>query len=231
MLSLLITMLPIYLIGNLHCIGMCGPLVMMLGRHKFRHMYFLGRTLSFSLAGMGAGEAGAVLNIILKQYHVSAATSFIFGGGIIILGIFQILGLQYPGYHWLSQQTSSLGKRLTILILKDQPLTTFLFGFFTIMLPCGQTVIVFSACALAGDALEGLINGFAFAVLTSPSLFLAMNAHNLLNKMKKYYQSILGCLAILVGILAVLRGLAEIDIVSHWILNPSSAPIYHIVIF
>ena len=61
--SLLITMLPLYLLGNLHCIGMCGPLVMLLGQQRCRAFYFLGRTLSFTLAGLLAGALGSVLQL------------------------------------------------------------------------------------------------------------------------------------------------------------------------
>ena len=56
--TLLLTMLPLYLFGNVHCLGMCGPLVMLIGQHHFRYFYFVGRTLSFTLAGGLAGAAG-----------------------------------------------------------------------------------------------------------------------------------------------------------------------------
>jgi len=44
----------------------------MIGRHKFRNFYFLGRLFSFTLAGTLAGELGSVLNVVLKQYHIQA---------------------------------------------------------------------------------------------------------------------------------------------------------------
>lgn len=116
-------------------------------------------------------------------------------------------------------------------MLRDKALPAFLFGFFTLALPCGQTLIVFSACALSGNMFVGLFNGLAFALLTSPSLFLAMKAHSLLHKAKHYYHTIIGVSALLVGCMAVLRGLAEMGVISHWILNPSSPVHYHLVIF
>ena len=81
--SLFFTLLPIYLFGNLHCLGMCGPLVMMIGRHRYRNFYFFGRTISFALVGLAAGEAGSVLQIGLKHLQISAASSFLFGGIIL----------------------------------------------------------------------------------------------------------------------------------------------------
>lgn len=229
--SLFLTMLPIYIFGNLHCIGMCGPLVMMLGQHRFRYFYLAGRTLSFSLAGMIAGEVGAVLNIVLREHHIPVITSFLFGGIILMLGIFSIVGWQYPGQKWLSQRLSRTNQNLSLLILRDRAWPTFLFGFFTIALPCGQTLIVFSACALSGDLWVGLGNGFAFALLTSPSLLFAMHAHNILKSLKPHYNKILGYCAMTVGVLALCRGFAEVDLIDHWVLNPGALPQYHIVIF
>jgi uncharacterized protein len=229
--TLLLTMLPIYLLGNLHCIGMCGPLVMMIGKHRFRYFYFFGRILSFSLAGMAAGEVGVVLNIVLQRYHIPALSSFIFGGIIVWIGILSLLGWSLPGQDWLGKRLANTNRSLSLLMLKDQPLSTFLFGFFTIALPCGQTLIVFSACALSGDLFVGLLNGFAFALLTSPSLLFAMHAHNLLKRIKQHYNKIMGVCAIFIGTLALCRGLAELDFIDHFILNPDSSPQYHVVIY
>lgn len=223
----LITMLPIYILGNFHCIGMCGPLVMMIGNHHYRNLYFLGRLCSFSLAGLFAGEMGSIINLTLQRYHISSAASLLFGSIIIALGTCQLLGWRMPGHQWFSKKTHSMNKNLSLLILKDSPYATFLFGFFTVLLPCGQTLIVFSACALTGSALTGLINGFAFALLTSPSLFLAMRAHQWMKGLQGHYSQLLGVLALFVGILAVCRGLAELEMISHLVINKN----YHIVIY
>lgn len=229
MLALFIALLPVYLFGNLHCMGMCGPLVMMLGRHRFRYFYFLGRLSSFTLAGLLAGEAGAVMNTALSRYQVASSASFLFGGIILATSVSSLLGKTYPGQKWLGKRMRGVNHSLSLLMLKDKPLATFLFGFFTVALPCGQTLIVFSACALTGSAWAGFVNGFAFALFTSPSLFLAMQAHTLFKSMTSHYQAILGSCGIIIGGLSLLRGLAEIGVIAHWVLNPHSP--YHIVIF
>ena len=213
--SLLVAMLPFYLFGNLHCLGMCGPLVMAIGAHRYRFLYFIGRLLSFSLAGMIAGEIGAVLNVVFKAYHVSAAASFLFGTIIIVAGVCTLFSWNYPGHRWLGKKLTPINRTLSLLMLRDKPLTTFLFGFFTILLPCGQTLVVFSACALSASAITGLLNGFMFALLTSPSLFFAMRAHHLLRNAKQYYNLVMGLSALLIGTLSLCRGFAEIDLIPH----------------
>lgn len=230
--TLFFSLLPLYLFGNLHCMGMCGPLVMLLGQHRHRVFYFLGRLLSFSLAGCLAGELGAVLHIFLKSYYLAEIVSFVCGILIIGWGIQKLIGGQNQLHVSNKNATlNTLHHWVSTLLLKDTGWSTFLFGFFTVVLPCGQTLVVFSACALAGNAWVGLGNGFAFALLTSPSLVLAMYTLTLFKKSKQYDQKILGGCSILVGLLACCRGLAEMGWISHWILNPEASQSYHVVIF
>ena len=228
---LLMTMLPFYLFGNLHCLGMCGPLAMMIGKHHYRYFYFFGRLSSFSLTGLLAGGLGEVLQVLLKDYHLAALTSFIFGGIIIGASISTLVGWRYPGYDFVARRLAKVNQSLSFLILKDRAWPTFLFGFFTVALPCGQTVIVFSACALSGDMWVGFINGLVFALLTTPSLYLAMHMYHFFSNWKKYHHVIMGVLGLIVGVLAISRGLADVDIIPHFILNPNMETTYHIVIY
>lgn len=229
--TLLLTMLPIYLFGNFHCIGMCGPLVMMISQHKYRYFYFLGRLMSFTMAGALAGGLGAVIHVFLSAYKIGALTSFIFGFLLLLISLFTLFGWHYPGYHFLSRRLAAANHTLSLLMLRDQAWPAFLFGFFTLALPCGQTLIVFSACALAGSVWVGLLNGCVFALLTTPSLFIAMHAHRLLNPLKRHYNKIVGIFGIVVAVLAICRGLAEINLIPHLILNPQANHHYHLVIF
>ncbi len=230
--TLFFSLLPLYIFGNLHCIGMCGPLVMLLGQHQYRFFYFFGRIFSFSLAGMIAGELGAVLHLLLKQYYLAEMISLGCGMGMIGWGIFKMS-------EWKRKQTlikkssplNSFQKWVSTLLLKDTGWAAFLFGFFTVLLPCGQTLVVFSACALAGNGWIGLGNGFAFSLLTTPSLVLAMHALSFFKKYKHYDRGILGGSAIIVGLLACFRGLAEMGLISHLILNPDAPNSYHLVIY
>ena len=203
----------------------------MLGQHKYRYFYFLGRTLSFTLAGMIAGGLGAVLNVLLHQFHIPAVASFLFGGIIILVGFSNLLGWKTLNLSWRGGFLSKINRSLSLFLLRDQPFAVFLFGLFTILLPCGQTVIVYSACALSGDMYVGMVNGFAFALLTSPALFLAMHAQTIFQKVKHHYDTIIGLCAIVVGVLAICRGFAELGVISHLVLNPSSPGEYHIALF
>jgi sulfite exporter TauE/SafE len=224
---LFLSLLPLYLMGNLHCIGMCGPLVLLIGQHRTRYYYFLGRTLSFSLAGWLAGEMGAVLHVFLQAYHLSAGISFLFAFLAFGMAMGAFWSLPGPSFRWISAWLGPINRSLSLLLLRDQPWPSFLFGFFTVALPCGQTVVVFSACALYGDPLVGLLNGCAFALLTSPSLFMAMQAKGFFQNLRRYYNVGMGCSALLIGGLALCRGCADMGWIPHLVLNAH----YHIVLY
>lgn len=225
--ALLFSMLPIYLLGNFHCMGMCGPLVMMLGKSPYRYLYFLGRTLSFTLAGTIAGTFGAVLNVILSELRFGILASLLFGILMILCGFLSFFRLDYPGHSFLAKKLAPFNQTLSLTLLKQTPLSTFLFGFFTILLPCGQTLIVYSACALSGDCFSGSLNGLVFAILTAPALFLAMQAEKGFKFAKKYYHELIGIAAMFVGMLALLRGFAEMGLIPHFTINET----YHVMIF
>lgn len=229
--SLLLSMLPVYLLGNLHCMGMCGPLVMFLGQHRFRNAYFLGRVAAFTFAGMIAGEIGAVVQLFFKQFHIPAATCFVFGGMLVAMACCYLAGIRISVGRFVSSQLGQWSKKGALLLTKDHFFSVFLFGLCTVLLPCGQSLMVFSACALTGDAIAGGINGCVFALLTSPALWFAMKAKALLKASQRYYYPVLGVFSLIVGVLAICRGLAEIQWIPHWILNPQSPSSMHIVIF
>lgn len=230
--TLFLSLLPLYLFGNLHCLGMCGPLVMLIGRHRYRLCYFLGRCAAFSLAGCLAGEVGAVLHLLLKRYYLAEGLSMLGGMGMMVWGV-KTLVCPSQG-QWTARLPpflKSVSQWIATLLLKDKGGSTFLFGFMTVALPCGQTLIVFSACALAGDAWVGLANGFALALFTTPSLALAMHAWAWLKRSPGYDRVVLGGCGLVVGLLACCRGLAEAGWIAHWVVNPEMAPGYHLVIF
>lgn len=225
--TLFLTMLPLYILGNLHCMGMCGPLVAMIGQHRYRWYYFVGRTLAFSLAGGVAGGVGAVVGAVFSFYHLSAITSILFGLLIIAATVSSFSGWHLPGGRWFTTMMSRAGRWMTPLMLQDRRWPTFLFGFLTIVLPCGQTLIVYSAIALVGDVSVGLLNGLMFAFLTSPSLFFAMHLHRLFPHSKGQAKPLLATAGALVGALAIGRGLADLAVIPHLVISQA----YHIVIF
>lgn len=205
------TFFPFYLLGNLHCFGMCGPLAFMLGKHRFRLLFLLGRIAAFTLAGAAAGSFGRVLH----HAHIPALTSFLFGGFFLLFGIFHLFNVSFPGMKFLAKMGEPLNRRLVTLALRENKFSMFSFGFMTIALPCGQSLAVFSACALEGYTWGGFLNGLAFSLLTSPALLFAMKSGKWLSKLKKHSPTLIGSASLVIGGLTCCRGAAELGWISH----------------
>jgi sulfite exporter TauE/SafE len=218
--SLLAAMFPIYVMGNFHCLGMCGPIAMLLGRSPYRGFYLLGRMVSFTLAGFSAGAFGEVLALALKAYHLAGLISILTGLLIGISGLYIMLNWNAPFSIQIEKLFAPTREKFNALLFSREPWPLFLVGFFTIILPCGQTLLVYSACALSGSAWVGTLNGFAFGLLTTPSLYLAMQGAGLLKRMKRFYRPVVGGMSLLIGMIAILRGLADFGLISHFGIHP-----------
>jgi sulfite exporter TauE/SafE len=213
-LTLFWTLLPLYLFGNFHCLGMCGPLAAVLGKNPKKHYYLFGRMASFTLAGFFSALFGASLTTLLYYSGLDKGALFLFSTffGLIALSYLIPRSLFTPKlfqtfFIWTQKKAASL-------LLAESAWKTFLFGFLTILLPCGQSLFVFSSIALEQNLSAGIFNGWAFALLTSPSLFFAMHMGKKALLKGAHISFALGILSLLVAILLFLRALSQIG----WIL-------------
>lgn len=212
-------MLPFYVFGNLHCFGMCGPIAFYLAGSNYRIYYLIGRIFSFTLAGWAAGAMGSMIQLFLRKGPFASLFSIMIG---ILLCLFSLSFIGYfkPMFSFFHKLKNPLEKTLEKWMFIQEPWPFFLIGASTILLPCGQTLLVYSACALSGSGAVGMINGFGFAVITTPSLLLAMKTRKLAGKWLERTRFLLPLSFALVGALAVLRGLAEAGLISHFGIHP-----------
>lgn len=217
-------LIPLFLLGNIHCLGMCGPIAMMLGKSPFRHFYLVGRLAGFALAGLMAGSFGVVITATLQPYHLSALLS-LFVGAILIISTL------IPLFNRVAKWLEPLNQKMTVLLLKEKWWPTFLFGFATIFLPCGQSLLVYSLAALTLDPLEGLSTTLLFALLTTPSLLFAFEMRKWLNSLYTRINYLLTSLTVTIGLLTCLRGLAEFGTIPHYILFEGGGTPLHIALW
>lgn len=203
--NLLFALLPYYILSNVHCLGMCGPIAVTMEQGGFGAWYLVGRLLGFSFFCALFALLGEIL-------------SFTFGGWLSIVVGLVLLFLKVPKIPplWLKKWVD-----------QENAWPFFFVGFCTPLLPCGQSLIVFSAAALTGDILAGIANGFAFAFITSLSLLLAMKGSNVLKRSSKGLDRVMRWFVMGVGVLAILRGLADLGWVEHF----SPWPEIHLVLW
>jgi len=167
------------LLGGVHCVGMCGGIVVAFSfradgaKPPFRlHLaYNLGRVLSYTLFGALAGALGASLNLL--EIRPLQLVLYVLAQGVMIL-----LGLYLAGWNrWVlvfEKAGGALWSRLQPLFKKLLPAKTLpgalLAGMAWGWLPCGLVYSVLVAALAAGSATSGAALMLAFSLGTLPNL-------------------------------------------------------------
>ncbi len=202
------------LISSLHCIGMCGPIAMMLPvDHKNPTKkalqiltYHLGRLTAYGFLGLAFGLLGKGLFIAGFQQNISIAVGVLM---IIIAIVPEKVFAQYnfskPIYKVISSIKSSLGnqfKRKTFDAL-------FSIGFLNGLLPCGLVyAALFGAIAMQNEVL-GVVYMLLYGIGTIPLMSVVVYASGFMSvPLRSKLQRIIPVITIGIGILFILRGLS-----------------------
>jgi len=161
------------LAGSPHCAGMCGPFVYLLnqtgGGFLSNLFYNLGRSFSYSLAGILAGSLGGAANAFVLE------TAAAYAGGTIMIAFG--LGYFFPGLfaRWkLNRVPESLIRRLSSLLSRGgKTSVSFAMGGLTGLLPCGLLYPALGFALGSGGPLRGGLFMLAFSLGTYPALFTA----------------------------------------------------------
>jgi uncharacterized protein len=181
----LIAVLIASLVGSLHCVGMCGPLVAFaVGDSRagktskiWLHVaYHGGRLLTYAFVGGVCGILGAAVDRGGARLGCQRAAALLAGAMMIAVGaaaLFRAIGVRLPHI--------SLPGPILRLILAGQraalalgPLLRALcIGLLTAFLPCGWLYLFASYAAGTGTPLWGAMFMIAFWLGTVPALLLA----------------------------------------------------------
>lgn len=201
------------LLGSFHCIGMCGPIALMLPLGKSTpvqkgikiSLYNLGRISSYALIGLVFGLLGEGLMTFGVQQQIS-----------ILIGILMILvvlipasqlnrfKLTQPFYKLIGQVKKEMG----LAFKKDAFSTFYQLGFLNGFLPCG---LVYMA-VFASIATPGLWESSAYMVLfglgTVPVMAGIIYFKSYIEKISSWNpRKIIPYAVVILGLLFILRGL------------------------
>ena len=163
------------LVGSLHCVGMCGPIAMMLpadtsARWKFffgRFLYNGGRLMTYAVLGIFVGFIGES-----TTYFVSQKTLSIVLGALILIGVFipkswqQKISLN----HFVFRFTNKIKSGLSKLFKSHSFLTQFSFGVLNGLLPCGLVYAALSGAFLTETLTDGMFFMLLFGLGTLPMM-------------------------------------------------------------
>ena len=209
------------LIGSIgHCMGMCGPLVAMVGlriehRGMTKFLYFLlyhgARIAVYCILGAAVGSLGSLFGFGTGLSKIASGISMALGVGVILLGMGYLgwlpLGRIEGGGAWLSRTMSRAfkwGGYKSMIVL----------GALNGLLPCGLVYSSLLVLASSGGVLPGALGMLVFGAGTVPSLMIiGLGAGALSAKTRQTLARGAGILIMLTGLQLFLRGAAALGLV------------------
>ena len=201
------------LISSFHCIGMCGPIAMMLPVDRSNQAkkvtqiltYHLGRLTAYATIGLVFGLVGRGLYLAGFQQKMSI---FIGVAMIAIVLIPEKVFAEYnfskPVFRIISKIKTSLGNQFKNKSYKS----LFTIGLLNGFLPCGMVyVALFGAIAMQNE-LYGVLYMILFGLGTVPLMSGMVFLQSFLTvTVRNKIQKIIPFVAVFIGILFIFRGL------------------------
>jgi len=198
--------------GSLHCMGMCGPLLMALPFESEKRslkflrlfLYHAGRMSAYLLLGLIGGLAGHSVSLAGWQQ----ALSIVLGSIVLFLFVRQVLFSKHTGYGWFYQVYARV-QRLFAKHLQHPGTGSFaILGFLNGWLPCGMAYIALAAAVSFGNISASAATMIGFGLGTLPALLLVNFGARLIKpELRPYFRKAIPVMMAITGILLILRGL------------------------
>jgi sulfite exporter TauE/SafE len=203
------------LFGSLHCVAMCGPLLLALPtvgenqwtKAKNRLLYQIGRILTYGVIGLFIGFIGIGISMKGWQQVLSITT----GGALILIALFHFIGTKNSSVLKIQQKLlAPLIKQMGYWLHK--PGGSFMTGVLNGILPCGMVYMALATALNTGSAINGARFMVLFGLGTLPLLLLTAVAGNFIkSKIPFRLSAWLPFLFLVMGSWFILRG-ANLDI-------------------
>lgn len=201
------------LMGSFHCVGMCGPIALVLplrGKSWFIRIfngvaYNMGRTATYGFMGFVFGLAGAGLSLAGFQRNVSIAMGVIM---ILTVVVPLIFGGSFSAENLGAPVFNRIRGPLNHLMQSGTTGAMFLIGLLNGLLPCGLVYVALAGAIGMGSLSASVVFMIIFGLGTLPLMLLVSLAGHLVGKtLRARINQLIPVVVILVGILFILRGL------------------------
>ena len=203
--ELIIAALSMGLLGSLHCVGMCGPIILSIPWSNTQKalqisLYHVGRATTYVIMGALVGGVGQ----LFLPKDIGVWPALISGSVLILVFIVQ----SFPS--WFQNTvfpTSSVSTYFRKFLKMESVFSRFFMGMVNGILPCGMVYSALAVAILYHNALYSGLFMFIFGIGTSPLLILLSRIKMALSKYPffKREKTIRFALLIL-GLLVILRG-------------------------
>jgi len=229
----LLAPLVIGFVGSLHCLGMCGPLVMAYSLHVGKprdpnatevtslwrnglahHLSFhLGRVLTYGLLGALAAALAHLAGF--NQFFSGLRSTLAMSGGIlmVLLGLvlWGVLPLPFSTTGLPAAPASLITRWASSLLRSHSPASRVALGFLTGFLPCMLSWAMIIKAATMQSLLGGFLTMFAFGLGTVPALFLTGLSASLLSLRVRFLGERAAAVSVIVmGLILVYKGATSI---------------------
>lgn len=201
------------LLGSFHCIGMCGPIALLLPiskentnkKHFQIFLYHLGRVLSYSLLGVIFGLVGKGLFLTGFQQQLSIVIGIVMIGLVLFPKITHKLSLKLTP---LTRLLTGLKKQMGLYLKKESYYAMFLIGFFNGFLPCGMVYMALVGAIAMPSIEESTLYMALYGVGTMPLLSVLLYVKDAFStKFRLQLQKAIPVFVVVIGALFILRGL------------------------
>lgn len=213
------------LVGSFgHCMGMCGPLVTMLGVTARRDgsrlpapahvLYHASRIAVYGLLGLAAGAAGSLLSFGGGLSRAAGVLSLLLGAAVVVLGVSFLARTGWAGRALWSGDV--LTRAMSGAVRRGGTSGIMALGALNGLLPCGLVYSALLAAAAGGSVLRGGAAMLVFGAATMPVLIaLGLGASRLGARARGVLTALAGVLIIAVGVQLMLRGGAALGLLPH----------------
>ncbi|MCU0327987.1 MAG: sulfite exporter TauE/SafE family protein [Chitinophagales bacterium] len=190
--------------GSLHCVGMCGPLIM--ARHQLHQrwwhevLYHFFRTMGYLILGGLVFAFGKSLSLFITQQLLS-----------LLSGIFLFISVWFT--HVQLAKMSTLLHWISAFFMKSSIKTSswkksMLWGLGNGFLPCGFLYLALVVVLNLPHRIDGFIYMLGFGLSTSfPLLGLSYVKPLLHERLGKWFSSFTTWVTVLMAVLLIFRGL------------------------
>lgn len=210
---MLLTAFIFGLISSFHCIGMCGPIAMMLPVDRNNQAkkvtqilsYHIGRLTAYAMIGLIFGLLGRGLYLAGFQQKMSIFIGVAMIAVILIPEkVFAKYNFSKPVFKLISKIKATLGSQFKNRSYKS----LFTIGLLNGFLPCGMLYVgLFGAIAMQNEV-QGVFYMILFGLGTVPMMSSVVYINSFLTiSMRNKIQKFIPFVAIIIGVLFILRGL------------------------
>jgi sulfite exporter TauE/SafE len=201
------------LISSFHCIGMCGPIAMMLPVDRNNPAKKVTQIITYHLGRLSAyGSIGLLFGLLGRGFFLAGIQqqlSIFIGVAMILIilipeKVFANYNFSKPIFRVISKIKQTLGSHFKTKSYKS----LFIIGLLNGFLPCGMVyVALFGAIAMQSASL-GVLYMVLFGLGTVPMMSSVVYINSYLTVgLRNKVQKVIPYIGIVIGVLFILRGL------------------------